>query len=109
MLQELVVLTGWVVVAGLYNIKMAKWKTRPWKYPTHVFGVWSLVQPEIFSEYYFMNRTLFCTVVEWVLVFEKKKKDWGKREGGWVYEKVGVDLNRLNILLYILFIELVLF
>lgn len=42
-------------------------------------------------------------------MFEKKKKDWGKREGGWAYEKVGMDLNRLNILLYILFIELVLF
>lgn len=106
MLLELAVFTGWAVVSGLCFTKMVRWEARLWKYPTHVFGEWSLIQPEI-SEYYFINRTLFCTVLNKSLHL-KRRKNLEKRGRGGPCMKAGMNQNHFNILVNSLLIEIVL-
>lgn len=79
MLLELAVCTGRAVVSGLHFTELVRWKTRLCKYPTHVFSEGSFIQPEI-SEYYLMNRTLFCTVSNESSTL--KRKNLGQKRRG---------------------------
>lgn len=106
MLLELAVFTGWAVVSCLHFTKLVRCETRLFKYPTHAFDEQSFIQPEI-SKYDFINRTLFCTVLNESLTL-KRRKNLVKREGGGPYVKTRMVQNCFNILLNNLLIEIVL-